>query len=382
MANARNVDWDPRTEAVLADQDAAYDAMREECPVAYSAFLGWSVFRHADVARVLDDHETFANAASAHRSVPNGLDPPEHAPYRRAIEPFFAPERMQAHAPVCRNVAAALLDSLPAGGVFDCMEAFAVPFALRCQCAFLGWSERLTEPLRAWTRKNNAAVLAGDRDTLATLAREFGALVVAVLAERRTTDAPADVTTELMRTRVNGNLLTTDELTSVLRNWTVGEIGSLAASIGIVTRHLAAIPALQTRLRDARALVPRAIDEILRVRGPLVSNRRVARRDVELGGRTIAAGERVSVMWTSANRDERAFDHATEVRLDRDASASLLYGAGIHVCPGAPLARLELQIATEELLSRFAHIELVSEPSPRRAAFPANGWEVLPVRVS
>ena len=86
-------------------------------------------------------------------SVPNGLDPPEHAAYRRAIEPFFTPERMRAHAPVCRQIAVALLERLPRTGVFDCMEAFAVPFALRSQCAFLGWPERLTEPLRAFKRR-------------------------------------------------------------------------------------------------------------------------------------------------------------------------------------------------------------------------------------
>lgn len=382
MHNVQNADWDPTAEAVLADQDAAYDAMRERCPVARSHLLGWSVFRHADVARVVTDHETFANAVSAHRSIPNGLDPPEHGAYRSAIEPFFAPKRMLAHAPVCRRIAAALLASLPPAGTFDCMQDFAVPFALRCQCAFLGWPERMTKPLSGWARRNACAILAADRAELSALAREFGDLVAEVLAPRRAPGVPSDVTTELMETRVNGELLTTDELTSILRNWTVGEIGSLAASIGIVTRHLAEDQALRSKLCEAPALLPRAIDEILRVRGPLVSNRRVVRRDVELGGRLIAAGERVTVMWISANRDERAFDHATEVRLEREGSGSLLYGAGIHACPGAPLARLELQIAVGELIARFRHLELASEPPSRRAVYPANGWDVLPVRVS
>jgi cytochrome P450 len=381
MRHVRDADWNPRADSVLADQDAAYDAMRERCPVAYSEFLGWSVFRHADVARVLADHETFANGASAHRSVPNGLDPPEHGAYRQAIEPFFTPERMRAHAPVCRNAAVALLEPLSRSAAFDCMAAFAVPFALRCQCSFLGWPEPLTEPLSVWTRKNHAAILAGDRAALAALAHEFESLVEEMCAPRRTTEGPLDVTRELMQTCVNGSALTKDELTSILRNWTVGEVGSLAASIGIIVHGLASDRELQTRLREAPDLVPRAIDELLRACGPLVSNRRVARRDVEIGGRSIAAGERLSVMWTSANRDERAFERASEIRLERDGSASLLYGAGIHACPGAPLARLELEIATEELLARFASLELANEPAPRRAVYPANGWQVLPVRV-
>ena len=97
-------DWDPRDPAVLADQRAAYDDLRERCPVASSDLLGWSLFRHADVVRVLDDPATFSNA-SRHPAVPNGMDPPEHTRYRRALEPFFDPEPMAAFEPRCREVA-------------------------------------------------------------------------------------------------------------------------------------------------------------------------------------------------------------------------------------------------------------------------------------
>src|SRR5690606_1907000 len=107
---------------------------------------------------------------------------------------------------------------------------------------------------------------------------------------------------------------------------------------------LAADGNLQARLRVEPPLLPAAIDEILRISGPLVLNRRVATRDVEIGGRQIKAGERVSLLWIAANRDEQVFDEPGEVRLDRDPRPNLLYGAGIHVCPGAPLARLELRV--------------------------------------
>ena len=81
-------DWDPKSDVVLRDQLAAYDEMRERCPVAYSDFLGWSLFRHEDVVRVLNDHETFSNAVSRHLSVPDGMDPPEHTEYRRIVDLF------------------------------------------------------------------------------------------------------------------------------------------------------------------------------------------------------------------------------------------------------------------------------------------------------
>lgn len=376
-------DWDPLATAVSEAPLAAYDELRGRCPVAFSSLLGWSVFRHADVVRVLDDPETFSNQVSAHRSVPNGMDPPEHTAYRRAIDPFFRAPYMQRFEPVARALAADALAPIVAGSAFDVMEDFAVPFAVRCQCAFLGWPSQLVEPLRRWTRRHQAASSAMDRAALSALAEELHALVSELLAARRAgSEVSDDVTSELMRVTVNGAALTDAELTSIFRNWTVGEVGSLAAAIGIVTRELAANVPLQQALRERPELIPTAIDETLRVTGPLVLNRRVARRDVVLGERRIAAGQRLSLFWVAANRDPEVFAAPEEVRLDRNPADNLLYGRGIHVCPGAPLARLELRQAIEALLGRCQRIELDDERPARRAAYPASGWAVLPARLA
>ncbi len=265
---------------------------------------------------------------------------------------------------------------------FDLIEAFAVPFALRCQCAFLGWPEDLVEPVRDWARRNRQAVLADDRSKLSEIALEFTSYVAALLEQRRCASKPPDdVMTALMRVEVNGKQLTNEELTSILRNWTVGEVGSMAAAVGILAGQLAVSPQLQQRLREEFALLPIAIEEMLRSEGPLVSNRRRVTRDVTIGGRRIAAGEQVSVMWISANRDERVFEDAGSLRLDRDQEANLLWGSGIHVCPGAPLARLELRIALEVLLSLSSDMAL-GQAAPTRLAYPENGWASLPVRLA
>ena len=376
-------DWDPQSEAALDDPEAAYDAMRQRCPVAWSERLGWSLFRHADVLRVLEDHETFSNAVSRHRSVPNGMDPPEHTAYREAIEPFFGEERIRRFEPVCRDIATALLQPLAVRGSFECMEDFAIPFALRCQCDFLGWPRALAEPVRVWTRRSTEATRAGHRATLVAVAREFREQVGRLLEARRAAgaSAPGDVIAELMQARVGGSPLTDDDIASILRNWTVGELGSIAAGIGILAHRLAAEGILQDRLRADPSLLPAAIDEILRISGPLVLNRRVATRDVTVGGRPIKAGEPLSLLWISANRDERVFDRPHEVRPDRDPGPNLLYGAGIHVCPGAPLARLELRIAMETLLAGSGHLGLGPQAAARRAAWPANGWRALPLEI-
>ncbi len=375
-------DWDPRSPEVLADQVRAYDRMRARCPVARDDFLGWTVFSHADVRRVVTDHETFSNVVSARVSVPNGMDPPEHTPHRRVNERYFTPERMAALEPTCRRIAAELVAALPDGPV-EVMAALAQPYALRMQTAFMGWPESLHEPLRAWTARNHAATLARDPEALAAVAVEFDGYIRAQLDERRQAgaDAPDDVTTALLRERVDGRPLTDEEIVSVVRNWTVGELGTIAASVGILVHALAADAGLQDRLRREPALLPAAADEVLRVHPPLIANRRVTTRPVTLGARDIGAGERVTVLWASANRDEAVFGDPDEVRLDRDPADNLLYGAGIHVCPGAPLARLEMRVLLEELLAGVAAVRPGTGDAPAFAAYPAGGFTSVPVEV-
>jgi len=379
MSNAPQAGWDPRSQAVLDDQIAAYDRMRGRCPVAHSEYLHWSVFRHADVLRVLADPGTFSNAVSRRPAVPNGMDPPEHTAYRALIEPYFAPERVRAFEPACRSIAADLVGRLPAGGEVELMGEFAQDFALRIQCAFMGWPADLHEPLRQWTRKNQEATLAGDRAATAAVALEFDRFVRTLLDERRRAGnaAPDDVTTRLLRERIGGRPLTDEEIVSIVRNWTVGELGTIAASVGILAYYLAVHPDLQRRLRKDFALLPAAIDEILRIHAPLIANRRIATRVVEIGGRRLEAGARLSLIWASANRDEAVFGDPDGFRLDRDPAQNLLYGAGIHICPGAELARLELRTVMEELLARTDRVALVSERPPVRAVYPAGGFSSL-----
>ena len=110
LTTARAPDWDPRAPSVLSDQRRAYDEMRRRCPVAYSDFLGWSLFRYVDVLHALEDPGTFSSATKR-RAIPNGLDAPEHTAYRRILDPHFGPDRMTALEPRARQIAAA-----PRGG--------------------------------------------------------------------------------------------------------------------------------------------------------------------------------------------------------------------------------------------------------------------------
>jgi cytochrome P450 len=383
MTDKTPPDWNPRSEEVLRDQLAAYDAMREHCPVAYSDFNQWSLFRHEDVARALHDHEVFSSAVSQHLTVPAGMDPPEHTIYRPIIDRYFTSERMDAFEPTCREIAAALTAGVLVRGEVEMMSDFAVPFAVRSQCAFLGWPPGVEKSLADWTRRNYEATLIQDRAAMSEIAREFEALVDEMIEMRLREKAgpKADVTASLMHEKVWERPLSNEEIASILRTWTVGEIGSIASSVGILAHFLAEQSQLQEELRATPSLLPMAIDEILRIHGPLVSSRRVATCPVKIGGRKIEAGERLSLNWVSANRDGCVFDEPEIFRLDRDPAANLLYGAGIHVCPGAPLARLEMRVAMEELLSQTSWLELIPDQAPVKAVYPASGFSSLPLRI-
>lgn len=375
--------WDPRSPEVLTDQIAAYDEMRGRCPIAHSDFLGWSVFRHAEVLRILNDHRRFSNAVSVHLNVPNGMDPPEHTRYRAIVDRYFEPAIIDAFEPKCRGIARELVAGLPTGELVRMMSEFAEVFALRVQCAFMGWPESLHEPLRQWTKRNREATLARDREAMDAIALQFDGYISTMLDERRKAGdrAPDDLTTALLRERIEGRPLSDEEIVSIVRNWTVGELGTIAASVGIIAHFLATNRQIQERLRAERALLPTAIDEILRIHAPLISNRRVSTHEVEVGGRQLAAGERLTVLWASANRDEAVFGDPDEFRLDRDPQDNLLYGAGIHVCPGAPLARLELRVLFEELLDGTARLDPVPGQDAVRAIYPGSGFAKLPLLV-
>jgi cytochrome P450 len=352
--------------------------MRERCPVAYSEFLAWSIFRHDDIETILLDPETYSSA-SRRLAVPNGMDAPEHTAYRAAQEPFFSSDQMATFDSQCRKVARALVGPLVARSTVEIVADFADPFSMRSLCAFLGWPEENWGYLLGWTHGNLQAAYARDRDAGKTLAEEFTHYVMEQIDARRTdgrSESGDDVTSRLMRRTVNGRRMTDEELISALRNWTAGH-GTVVAGLSNLLLYLARHPQFQDHLRSEPGLIPAAVDEVLRVDGPLVSNRRTTTREVEIGGRVIDAGQNLTLMWLAADRDPREFDEPTTVNLDRDQAGNFLFGAGIHYCVGAPMARLELRIALEELLSHTRELALAGNPNPPRSTNPGNGVESL-----
>lgn len=344
------------------------------------------VRRHAEVVAAAQDPGLFSSAASAHLQVPNGLDGAEHARSRRLLDPFFAPDELAWLGPVLDDLAAGLVDGV-AGGTFDAVELGA-RYAVRGQSAWLGWPADLEPELLDWVAENRAATRSGDRAWTGRVAERFDRIVRGLLDARRAgttggSAGDADVTARLLAQRDDGGgqAWSDEELVSILRNWTGGDLSSLALCAGVVVHWLAEHPEHQHHLRDAPdPALDAAVDEILRLDDPFVSNRRVATRDTVVAGCPVAAGEQVVLDWREANRDADAFGDPGAYDPEGHADRNLVYGTGPHVCPGRPLATLELRAFVRSLLRAGTVVHDDARPAERETA-PVAGFRTVPVRV-
>jgi hypothetical protein len=363
------------------DLRAYTDELRPRHSVVRNVAGEWVLLRHADVIAAALDHERFSSGVSRFLQIPNGLDGETHTRYREVIERHLSHAALAPFVPALQHIAAQLATNLPRHTVLDAVSDIGAVFAVRAQCQWLGWPAELEPRLLEWMQENHAATRAGDDVRAAEVAEQFDEIILSVILPRRAEPekAPDDVTTRLCREEVGGRLLTQKELVSILRNWTGGDLGSIALCVGVLVAHLAQEPELVERLRSASDNeVEAAIDEILRLDDPFVSNRRITTCPVQIGGQKIPQGATVKLNWTSANRDETVFDNN---RFDPEghAAANLVYGAGKHVCPGRLLASWELRIALQALLASTQTIELSSDQLPEREVAPVGGYHRVPV---
>lgn len=370
--------------AIGKDMRAYTDRLRPLRRVARNVQGEWVLLHHDLVVQAALDHDRFSSAVSSHLQVPNGLDAARHSAYRAALDRFFTPQALAPFHGRFRRVAAELIASLPRGAAIDAVSALGTRFAVRVQSTWLGWPADLEERLVAWVAENHAATRSQERAWLQRVAQDFDALIRSVLEPRRAAAAggtAGDVTTELMRTEVDGRLLTDAEIVSVLRNWTGGDLGSIALCVGVLVHHLAAHRELQDRLRGGVAddAMDALLDEILRIDDPFLSNRRITTCPVMIGGVELPTGARVKLNWTSANRDEAVFGDPDALQPGRNAGHNLVYGTGKHACPGRLLATIELRIAVRELLAATSSIALDARLAPERAVSPLGGWARLPI---
>ena len=317
--------------------------------------------KHADVIAILHAPDTWSNQVSSHLKVPNGMDAPEHTLYRKLIEPFFDAQTLHRFEPVLKDIVTRLFRELPEE--FNVESDLAYPFALQAQCAFMGWPCDLEAALLQWIQRQQKASAAGDREAMRLLATEFSQLMVAEFKRARAGEYPVDsVTSRLVHLRIEGEPLTDEYLVSIVRNWTVGELGTIANAVKAIVNFLNTNQVVRKQLTQAPEHIDHAVDEILRFNAPLASNRRRAVCPMHMSGQAVEADTVVTLDWGAANTDPEVFEQPNQFRWDRDPRDNLLYGAGIHVCPGAPLARLELRVFTQALLTHTAHSPAHASP--------------------
>jgi len=366
------------------DLRAYTDELRPRHGVVRNVHGEWVLLRHELVVQAALDSDRFSSAVSRHLHVPNGLDSAEHTAYRQALDRFLGPAALAPFHDDFHRIAAELVASLPRGVGVDAVSELGTRFAVQAQSTWLSWPVALEERLIAWVAENHAATRSEDRAWTKRVADDFEALIQSVIEPRRARTSPGgarDVTTELMRTEVDGRPLGDAEIISVLRNWTGGDLGSIALCVGVLVHHLATQPQLQDRLR---AGVPDAeldaiLDEILRIDDPFVSNRRITTCPLTIGGVSLPAAAQVKLNWTSANRDEAVFADPDALDPRSNANLNLVYGIGRHACPGRLLATLEMRIVVRELLATTTSIALDPQQPAERAVAPLGGWARVPV---
>ena len=381
-----------------------FERLRAEDPVHFTpdSEYGpyWSITKWNDIMAVDTDHEGFSSAdgialanleavkeqerVMGQRRRGAGfitMDEPEHAAHRKAVSPTVAPSNIGAMAPVVRERAGQILDSLPIGREFDWVDLvskeltamtlatlFDFPFEHRRKLTH--WSDMVTNlpghgPVTSWEQKG------------AALFECFGAFndlwnqrinaepsidLISMLAHNPATRnmEPAEYNGTVILLIVGGNDTT--------RNTISGSVYNLNKN-----------PDQYDKLRADPSLITSMVSETIRFQTPLAHMRRIATRDIEVGGKTIKKGDNVVMWYLSGNRDESVIENPNAYIIDRERPRQhLSFGFGVHRCVGNRVAEMQLTIIWEEILKRFPVIKVVGEPTRTYSAF-VHGYESLPV---
>jgi cytochrome P450 len=316
------------------------------------------------------------------RRPPLHLDPPEHTPYRGALNAFFTRAKVEAMQPHIRRCVVDLLEPLIDAGEVDFCEDFAHALPAAVLADFFNLPVETALEIREITKGYTAALNNASDEVVKKASLELYGVARRMIEDRKANPLPVedDPTTALLQATSDGELLPEDMVLGTLRQFIVVGMVAPIVFLGSVVVHLSEHPEIQTQLRARPELVPAAVQEYLRLFTPYRGFARTANRDVEIGGRAIARDEPIALGYASANRDEEVFPDPDAFILNRpNIGRHLAFGGGPHRCAGAPLAVELIRITLEELLARTESIAVVGEV--RMSGWPEIGTLSVPARL-
>lgn len=396
-----------RDERFRERPDEVYDALRDRAPMHRDAAYGrYFLTRYADVDALLR-HKAFG--VDARKALPDSymrrvaatgvaegqgatayepplvlLDDPAHRRIRLLMSKAFSPRRIEAMRGRVHAIAAAALEGLAAGAEIDFIARYAAPLPTIVIAEMMGiapehcadlkrWSEDI---LRGYDTERDAATQARLREAYVAVSALFRRAV----ADRRRAPGP-DLISAMVRAQEEEDRLSDLEIISLCTQLLVAGNVTTTDLMGNGLHALLTHPGQLARLRARPELIDAAVEEILRYDCPLTETARIALADGEFAGCPVRKGDTLTASMAAANHDATRFADPHRFDIERDAGGHLGFGAGVHVCLGAPLARLEGAIGLQTFIERFPGLRLGDAP-PRRRHLPSfRGFECLPVRL-
>jgi pimeloyl-[acyl-carrier protein] synthase len=389
--------FNPMDPAFVADPYPTYRRLRAEDPVHKSPMGFWVLTRYDDVVAALRDprlaKEAIAAFVAARFGAPVAItgfsmldrDPPDHTRLRSLVSKAFTPRVVEGLRPRIQQIVDGLLDRVRDAGAMDLIDEFAYPIPVNVICEMLGVPVEDHERFKGWSldlaRGLDSILLpvdseipkrsAASRSALADYFREL-------IARRRASPRP-DLLSGLIAAEEAGDKLSETELLATCILLLVAGHETTVNLIGNGTLALLRHPDQLRRLRDNPGLIATAVEELLRFDGPVQRTARIPSEDVVINGHTIAKGEMVMPFIGAADRDPAQFPDPDRLDIGRADNRHIAFGWGIHFCLGAPLARVEGQIAINTLVRRLPKLALATESPEFRQSLTLRGLASLPV---
>jgi cytochrome P450 len=374
------------------DPYPAYRELRATAPVCWNDVTKfWALFKYEDIRFVSSSPALFTSTKGItipDLAMPSPVqegslifsDPPRHRQLRKLINSGFTRRRVAVLEPKIREIVRGILDGIEPGSVHEFAEEIAAPLPTRMIAELIGAPPDDWEQFRAWS---DAATGTADPEieldwfvAMGQLFEYFQKLIAARRAEPRN-----DLLSVLAEAEIDEHRLTDEDLLNFAFLLLVAGNETTRNLIALGTLALISHPGQRRLLVENPALIPSAVEEMLRWNSPVVHMARTAVADVEIRGQRIAEGDVVVMLYGSANRDEDVFgSDSEEFKVTRHPNPHIAFGCGEHSCVGAQLARLEATVMFEELLGRFPKLELVGDVDRMRATM-VPGVKRMPVRL-